>query len=138
MRLKVVKCQKNFSDALDKSYASISITDSIDSEEHYTSMQAFQQCDYQVGQWIENDSESYMYTLFTNCCCADNVYVSTGASIVQYNPNSVHNTPLCTYSSNKCDSFKVLVNTTSAEVTFTCNILQNEYFGEKVNTNSKY
>ena len=55
---------------------------------------------------------------------------STGASIVQYNTNSVHNTSLCKYSNNKSDSFKVLVKTILHDATTNCNLLDNGKFGE--------
>ena len=58
--------------------------------------------------------------------------------MVQYNPDSVHNTPSCTYSNNKCDTFKFLVNETLVNDNFIGNILQNGYFGEIVISNYKY
>ena len=123
---------KNFSDA------STSITSNTDHDEYYTSIQAFQQGDYKVDQWIENNSDSCTYTLPSKYCCAANTYTLTDASMVQYNPDSVHNTPSCTYSNNKCDTFKILVNKTLVNDNFIGNILQNGYFGELVISNSKY
>ena len=116
----------------------ISITSHTVYEEYYISIQAFQQGDYKVDQWIGNDSDSYTYTLPSKYCCTANTYTHTDASMVLYNPGSVHNTPLCTYSNNKCDTFKFLVNKTLVNDNFIGNILQNGYFGEIVISNSKY
>ena len=123
---------KNCSDA------TISITSHTVYEEFYTSIQAFQQGDYKADQWIGNDSDSCTYTLHSEYCYTANTYTHTEAPMVQYNPGSVPNTPSCTYSDNKYDTFKFLVNETSINDNFIGNILQNGCFGEIVTSNPKY